>query len=169
MRRARNRASLLVTSVALLAGWGVSGCAADGGIPVPANEGGGGTPVPVTSLPPTGTPVVTGSQVVLDEHANGRTVKVTVGSTVELLLHFSFWDINGSSSPSVLAQAGAPTLLPQTPPTCAPEIGCSSLRATFTALRAGTSVLSASRNTCGEAIQCPPAKRRFQVTVIVTG
>jgi hypothetical protein len=158
MRRPRSRgpylaAALILTGVAALA----TGCAA------------AGTPAPVTSSSPAPPPTDTigGKLLVLDEHAKGKTVTATVGTSVELILHNSYWDINSSSNPKVLAEIGEPTQLPATP-TCAAGMGCNPVQATFTAMTPGTAVLSASRTSCGEALLCAPGQRHFQVTVVVT-
>lgn len=141
----------------ILAGCAVfgTGCAAAG--------------APVT-LPPSAsssTITVSGSPLVLDEHAKGKVVKIAVGTSVELILHSSYWNINNSSSPKVLSEIGEPTQLPVTP-TCPPGIGCNPVQATFTAMTPGTAVLSASRMSCGEAMGCGPGQGHFQVTVVVT-
>ena len=156
--RRRIAAGLLLAALAALG----TGCASTGAPPTQATL----TPTPGTSTAASG-PGVSGRPVVLDEHANKTTVHVQVGTTVELLLHSSYWNIAGSSSPSVLAPQGAPTQVPVTP-TCAPGIGCNPVRAMFSALSPGTSVLSASRTSCGEALRCGTENGHFQVTVIVT-
>jgi hypothetical protein len=109
---------------------------------------------------------VAGKPFLIEDGANGTTVTVRVGTQVQLLLHSSYWGIKDSSRPDVLTQVGAPAVVPSTR-ACAPGMGCSPVRATFRAMRAGTAVLTADRTTCGEALRCPPAKRHFQVTVIV--
>jgi hypothetical protein len=157
--RRRIAAGLLLAALAALG----TGCASSA---VPPTQG---TATPTTSAAanwPT-QPALSGQPVVLDEHANSTTVHVRVGTTVKLLLHSSYWDIAGSSSPSVLAPQGAPTQVPVTP-TCPPGVGCNPVRAMFSALSPGESVLSASRTSCGEALRCGTENGHFQVTVIVT-
>jgi hypothetical protein len=154
--RRRIAAGLLLAALAALA----TGCATSTAPPTQV------TPAPAASSAP-GAPGVSGQPAILDEHANKTTVHVQVGTTVELLLHSSYWNVTGSSSPSVLAPQGSPTQLPVTP-TCPPGVGCNPVRAMFSALSPGTSVLSASRTTCGEALRCGTDNGRFQVTVIVT-
>jgi hypothetical protein len=109
-----------------------------------------------------------GQPVVLDEHGSKAVVHVRVGTTVELLLHSSYWTIRGSSRPAVLAQQGTPTQLPVTP-TCAPGIGCNPVRAMFTARAPGVAVLTASRTNCGEALRSGTQNGSYRVTVVVTG
>jgi hypothetical protein len=155
MRRPINRgpylaAVLILSGVAALA----TGCAT------------AGTPGQVTSSPAS-TITAAGKSLVLNEHAKGKTVTVTVGTSVKLILHSSYWNISNSSSPKVLAEIGEPTQLPATQ-TCPPGVGCNPMQAKFTAMTPGTAILSASRMSCGEAMLCAPAQRHFQVTVIVT-
>lgn len=102
-----------------------------------------------------------------DHAASQPSPGVTPSASAFPVLHNSYWNINASSRPDVLAEIGAPTQLPVTP-TCGAGMGCNPMQATFTALRPGTAVLSASRMTCGEALACAPAQRHFQVTVVVT-
>jgi hypothetical protein len=115
---------------------------------------------------PSSAATMAGKPFLIQDAANGTTVTVSVGTQVQLLLHSSYWGIKDSSRPDVLTQVGAPVGIPATR-TCAPGMGCSSVRATFRAMRAGTAVLIADRTTCGEALMCPPGKRHFRVTVIV--
>jgi hypothetical protein len=104
---------------------------------------------------------------VLDERANHTTVRVAVGSRVEVLLHSSYWMDFASSQSAVLRADGPARVLPATQ-TCVPGGGCRPVLATFTATGAGTAVLSASRTTCGEALACGLANSRYQVTIVVT-
>jgi len=146
----------------IVSGLVLAGCAA-------LSTGCAAARIPVT-LPPSAssaTITVTGSPLLLDEHAKGKTVAVTVGTSVELVLHNSYWNINNSSNPKVLAEIGEPTYLPATS-ACVPGGGCNPVQATFTAMTPGTAVLSASRTSCGEAMLCAPGQRHFQVTIVVT-
>ena len=104
--------------------------------------------------------------VVLDEHANQSTVRVVVGRNVQVLLHSSYWTDFGSSQPAVVRADGSARMLPTTQ-TCMPGGGCNPVVATFTAMSAGTAVLSASRTSCGEALRCSPGNSHYRVTIIV--
>ena len=66
-------------------------------------------PSPPASVPPATTPpsAKNSPAVVLDEHANQTTVRVTVGRQVELLLHSSYWTDFGSSRSAVVRADGA--------------------------------------------------------------
>jgi hypothetical protein len=158
MRHRSNSIPGLVAGLLLLALAGTAtGCAA-----IASQPG-------VTGRQPGTTPSsVAGNPFLIEDGANGTTVTVSAGTQVQLLLHSSYWGVNASSRPDVLAETGAPAYIPATQ-ACAPGMGCNPVRVTFRAVRAGTAVLSADRTTCGEALRCPPGKRHFQVTVIVTG
>jgi len=106
--------------------------------------------------------------VVLSEHSNGKTVHVAVGEHVKLILSSDYWRVHGSSPKAVLVQIGRARLLPR-PKDCPkiPGLGCVPFETTFTALAKGTAVISASRQTCGEALACQPPQEHFRLTVVV--
>lgn len=120
---------------------------------------------PVSASPSSTSP----RQVTLDEHASGSTVTLSVGSTLQVTLHSTYWQPPTSSAVAVLRPVGTAT--PSVTPTasgCHPGSGCGTLSARFTALRSGTTTVTASRTSCGEAMACTPAQRTFTVTVQVT-
>jgi len=106
--------------------------------------------------------------VVVRDQSNGHTVSVKVGDRLELVLASDYWTVRGSSLPRVLRQDGPTSDLP-TPPGCGhiPGLGCVPIRTDFSALAAGTAVITASRTSCGEAMGCAPGQRHFTVTVVV--
>jgi hypothetical protein len=106
--------------------------------------------------------------IVIHGDANGSTVQAGAGDRVELILSSSYWDVAGSSSPTVLRQDG-PAVLMSRPSSCPdiPGLGCTPVRANFTALADGRAVITASRSSCGEALRCRPDQMRFTVTVVV--
>lgn len=48
-----------------------------------------------------------------------------------------------------------------------PGLGCVPVRTDFSALAPGTTVVTASRVTCGEALRCMPSQEHYALTVIV--
>jgi hypothetical protein len=106
--------------------------------------------------------------VVARDILNGHTLTLKVGQHLELVLGSSYWTVRGSSVPAVLRQDG-PSQLLKRPPTCAPipGLGCVPIRTDFSAVAPGTAVITASRQSCGEAMRCPPSKERFTLTVVV--
>ncbi|MFJ4183996.1 hypothetical protein [Kitasatospora sp. NPDC089509] len=105
--------------------------------------------------------------VTADEHADRTTVKAVVGATVSVELHSTYWSAATSSAPDVVTATGAPTTTPA--PSCRPGGGCGTVTTTFTAHKAGTVHLTASRSVCGEALSCAPDQRVYDVTIEVTG
>jgi hypothetical protein len=117
-----------------------------------------------TAAPRAGGPVV----LVVRDGANGKAVSARAGDRVELILSSSYWHVTGSSAPSVLREDGPPVLLSR-PSSCPdiPGLGCTPVRADFTALTGGRAVLTAKRSACGEALRCKPGQTQFTVTVVV--
>jgi hypothetical protein len=106
--------------------------------------------------------------IVVRDNANGRTVSVRAGDTLELILSSTYWNVAGSSASRVLRQDGATTLLPR-PSSCPriPGLGCTPQRTDFKALSSGKAVVTASRTTCGEALACVGRATKFTLIVIV--
>jgi hypothetical protein len=106
--------------------------------------------------------------IVVRSDANGKAVSARAGDRIELILSSSYWRVTGSSAPSVLRQDGRTVLLPR-PSGCPdiPGLGCTPVRADFTALTDGKAVITASRSACGEALRCKPDQTRFSVVVVV--
>ncbi|MEU4117110.1 hypothetical protein AB0F71_21745 [Kitasatospora sp. NPDC028055] len=151
-----NRPAVLVLgcAAALLA---LTGCGSTG-------------PSTAASAPaPTVTAVTTPAAVTVtaDEKANHTTVKVSVGATVSVELQGTYWSGATSSAPAVVAPTGSPTTAPS--PSCRPGGGCGTVTTSFTARTAGTAHLTAFRTVCGEALNCTPNQRSYDVTVEVAG
>ena len=142
---------LAVAAVALL----MAGCGS--GVP---SAGGQHSPSTGAGAP--------GSLTVSSDHANGRTLHVSVGERLNLILSSTYWQLRGSSAPAVLRQDGAARTLPR-PSNCPklPGLGCTPVRTSFLALAPGTAVITASRTTCGEALACAAGQRHFRVTIVV--
>jgi hypothetical protein len=101
-----------------------------------------------------------------DEGANNSVVHVSRGTSVSVVLPSDYWDVEGSSRPSVLAQTGPATLLPGN---CPPGVGCGQTRTTFTARDPGTATVTATRSVCGEALPCASGQEAYRFTVVVLG
>jgi len=107
--------------------------------------------------------------IVIRDSANGRTVSVPAGDSLELILASSYWQVTGSSAPRVVRQDGPTVLLPR-PRSCPalPGLGCIPVRTSFIAVGRGEAVIRASRSSCGEALRCVGRATRFTLTVVVT-
>ena len=109
------------------------------------------------------------SSLIVRDGSNGHTVSVTVGDHLEVILASSYWTVKGSSHPTVLQQDGPTKLMPR-PANCAaniPGLGCVPVRTDFSALTPGTTVITASRVSCGEAMRCMPNQQHYSLTVVV--
>jgi hypothetical protein len=93
---------------------------------------------------------------------------VSVGATVKLVLHNIYWTVHDSPDPSVLTMIGRPVYSVAGAVKCVPGAGCGTVTATFKALARGSALISASRTSCGEALQCTGGAGLFEVTVVVT-
>lgn len=107
--------------------------------------------------------------IVVHDNANGHTVPMRAGDTLELILSSSYWNVAGSSASRVLRQEGATVLMPR-PGTCPniPGLGCTPERTDFKALGRGKAVITANRTSCGEALRCVGRMTRFRLTVVVS-
>ncbi len=122
---------------------------------------------PLASVAPS-TPAGPASTTELTEADNGRTVTVAVGATVTLVLHNIYWQVQDSSKPSVLTMVGRPVYSGAGTIKCIPGTGCGTVTATFKAVAQGSALISASRSSCGEALQCTGGAGKFEVTVAVS-
>jgi len=148
-------AAVAACATALVTG----GCAAPSST-APGAGGGGGTTQPPS---PSANPAV-----VARDKSNGHTLNLKVGQHLELVLGSTYWTVSGSSLPSVLKQDG-PSHLLKRPPGCGtiPGIGCVPIRTDFSAVAPGTAVITAHRESCGEALRCMPSQQHYTLTVVV--
>jgi hypothetical protein len=146
---------LVAALAAVLAGAALTACGA-----VSTGSPGSGSPTPASS-PTSGTTIATDSD-------NGKTVELRVGDRLEVQLSSTYWNVTGSSNPSVLRAMGPAVVSPQ-PSGCVPGAGCGLVTELFAAVSPGTAVVTASRNSCGEAMGCTGNQGSYRVTVTVTG
>lgn len=157
-----------LTLTLVLAGCGASTVSTPASAPV-------STPVsapasaPVSASPRPSASGSTAGVLVVDESAARSTVTVARGSRLQVVLHSTYWSVPAGSPAGVLRQLGLPQAAAgPAGPSCHPGSGCGTVRTEFLALTAGTTTLTATRHSCGEAMACAPAQREFRVTVVVT-
>jgi hypothetical protein len=101
---------------------------------------------------------------------NGHTVRVSRGTTIDVVLHSTYWAFTPLAGSGVLRPKGAQeTGAPPPGNGCVAGQGCGTVTAVFTAVGKGTVSIRASRTACGEALRCSPADGAFAVTIIVGG
>jgi hypothetical protein len=103
----------------------------------------------------------------ITERDKGTTVTIHVGDHLKLDLSNTYWQIQPASDAAVLRSDGPPVIT-RGLQGCAPGTGCGTESETFTAGKAGTATVSASRATCGEAMRCTGRNGEYKVTVKVT-
>jgi hypothetical protein len=103
----------------------------------------------------------------ISETSNGLSFTLSVGATLRLVLHNTYWTIGGSSVPSVLALTAPPVYSAAGLIACIPGTGCGTVTASFRALAPGKAVITAARTSCGEALRCVGGDGAFEATVIV--
>jgi predicted secreted protein len=110
----------------------------------------------------------------VSDRDNGRTVKLHSGQALVLSLGGAapgglYWQVQEAAPRSVLS-SGASRHQPCAPhgPVIAGEL-CGTVSRTFVATSAGTATVTATRQSCGEALQCPPSASRFRLTVLALG
>jgi hypothetical protein len=118
------------------------------------------------STAPTTAPT-TPARLRLDERANRTTVSATVGTTLVVTLHSTYWFDLTSGTPDVLASAGTLRVTPAH--TCAPGVGCGTVELDLRAVRPGSAHITARRTNCGEARRCVGDEGRYSVTVQIRG
>jgi hypothetical protein len=151
----RVRSTVAVVTLGLLLAACSAGSAATPSAPIASSVG--------------ATPAATASNRQVGEADNGRTVSVTVGSEVTLLLGNTYWQVQGSSDPAVLALVSGPTASSAGLTACVPGAGCGTVTAVFRALAPGEATITAGRTTCGEALMCTGTAGAYKVTIVVGG
>jgi hypothetical protein len=105
------------------------------------------------------------SVVRVTEHNNGKTVTVSKGDEVDVVLSNTYWTIQTPASTIVTAE-GANETQPQLQG-CVPGGGCGTVTQRFKAAAPGVQTITAGRAICGEALRCVGDQGRYEVTITV--
>jgi hypothetical protein len=135
------RAGIVIGSVAL-----VAGCS---------------TSTPSTSGAPVPAPVAA------SDTANGKTMRLAVSQKLVVTLNSTYWQFGSPSDLSVINPDGMAVAAACADPPPYPGSGCGTVTQEYHAVRTGTTVLNAGRNSCGEALACSPAQSSWKLTVLV--
>jgi hypothetical protein len=98
-----------------------------------------------------------------DEVANGQTIRLSVGSNLNVTLNSTYWQLQPLSG-SVLVASADPVVKPGK---CLPGVGCGTVSQTYLASTPGTATITATRASCGEAMRCMPWESNYRLTVLV--
>ena len=102
----------------------------------------------------------------VSEDNNGQTVTVAPNSTVHLVLHSTYWNVEPVGDPKVLQSLHDPVVTPDLAGHV-PGSGAGTVAVDYKSGQSGTAQLRASRQTCGEALKCTGDQGSFSVTVVV--
>jgi hypothetical protein len=100
----------------------------------------------------------------LTAQQNHTVVHVRIGDRLQVRLDSTYWHFRAPGGAG-LREVGTPSAAPSHH--CVPGGGCGTAVANYSAVRAGTAHVLASRISCGEALMCPLASRTYTVTVVV--
>lgn len=105
--------------------------------------------------------------VTADEHSNGTTITLRLRQRLVVTLHNTYWQLTPPNA-NVLQVARAPNATPDPGCTSIPGTGCGTVTAEYVARGAGTAVVSAHRDSCGEALRCTGTAGDWHATVVIT-
>jgi hypothetical protein len=123
--------------------------------------GGCGSSTPSTSSAPPPGPLAA------SETSNGTTMTLAVGQKLIVTLHSTYWQFGSPSNVAIVTPQGQAVAAVCSAPPPYPGSGCGTVTQGYHGVRAGTAVLNASRNSCGEALACRPDQSSWQLTVLV--
>ena len=150
---------IIATAVILVGGGG--GCLLYQSLQTPPAEQ---APAPAPQPTPTPEPTPAANTVSVSEPDNGTTVHATVGATVDLVLHSTYWQIQPTDSVVLKPLSTEPVVTGTL--SNPPGMGTGTVEMKYQVVAAGTATLSASRTTCGEAMRCVGAQGEFKVTIV---
>jgi len=107
-------------------------------------------------------------EVAAGEAQNGQSIQLRTGDVVQISLTTTFWTFAPASDEGVVGLQGEVAISPAPIGTCPPGTGCGVVLARYKALKAGTTTVSASRVSCGEALRCTGPQGSYSVTIVVT-
>lgn len=92
---------------------------------------------------------------------------IAVGQKLTVTLNSTYWQFGSPSNISIVTPDGQAVAAACAAPPPYPGSGCGTVVQDYHGVRAGTAVLNASRNSCGEALACAPAQSSWKLTVLV--
>jgi hypothetical protein len=100
------------------------------------------------------------------EHQNKATLTLRRGQQLRTVLHSTYWQFQKTSNPAVLRLERPPKVRPR-PSGCVAGAGCGTVTAAYLATSVGSTIVSAERRSCGEAMGCTAETGRFTLHVNV--
>jgi hypothetical protein len=103
---------------------------------------------------------------IVSDDANGSTVAVLTNATVHVVLHSTYWKFQPVTDSRVVGALHDPVVTPDATVRI-PGTGAGTVTLDLRAVGPGTAQVSATRETCGEALRCAENQRSFTVTIVV--
>lgn len=100
----------------------------------------------------------------VNEKDNKTTLHVTVGATVDVILHSTYWQLAVPNAKILMPLMSEPTVTPDFNGVAGSGLGTVEMR--YKVVAAGTATIDASRVSCGEALRCTGDQGTFQTTII---
>jgi len=116
---------------------------------------------PRVTDPPNGPTVLT-----VHDGNNGQTIVIHTGEQLRVVLSSTYWTFQRPTNEMVLSPHGETQVIPELSH-CVPGGGCGTVVQMYDALAVGSTTVTASRTSCGEAMGCTSATSRFRVFTIV--
>ena len=104
----------------------------------------------------------------LTDTANGSTAQVHVGDTINVVLHSTYWQLTDPSGGELVTSASPAASPGGTGCSSIPGTGCGITSASYRVATTGTTTLTATRQSCGEALRCTGRQGRWSVKVVAT-
>ena len=103
---------------------------------------------------------------IISDDANGNSIAVLTNGMVHVVLHSTYWKFQPVTDSRVVGALRDPVVT--TDPTVRiPGTGAGTISLDLRAVGPGTAQVSATRETCGEALRCAENQRTFAVTIVV--
>ena len=113
-----------------------------------------------------GRPVSQIPDTLVSEQDNGGSISVLTNGTVHVVLHSTYWKFDPVTDSRVAGATHDPVVAPDTSVKI-PGTGAGTVTLDLRAVGPGTTIVKASRVTCGEALACADNQRTFTVTIAV--
>jgi len=110
---------------------------------------------------------------VISEPSNGKVISIKTGSTFSIVLHSTYWQYDPLTATKAIQAISDPVGAPIAPGPTAPRActhagsGCGTVTWKFKAKSIGSATITASRTSCGEALQCAAGQGLYSVKIKV--
>lgn len=110
---------------------------------------------------------------IISEPSNGKIISIKAGSAFSIVLHSTYWQYDPLIATKAIQATGQPVGARIAPGPTAPRAcshagsGCGTVTWKFKAKSIGLATITASRTSCGEALQCVGSQGLYSVKIKV--